>query len=83
MLQIHGACSNDSRGIITGVQEAMDMVLTQAVEVLGNNRSQRYMCVIEDGVVVAFKHDATGVENTSAESALKELQKLGVKKANL
>lgn len=63
--------------------EAMDMVLTKAVEVLGNNRSQRYMCVIEDGVVVAFKHDATGVENTSAESALKELQKLGVKKAKL
>ena len=67
--------------VLTDAQDAMDMVLTKAVEVLGNNRSQRYMLVIEDGVVVAFFHDESGVENTSAESALEELKKLGAKKA--
>ena len=53
------------------------MVLTTAAPVLGNNRSKRYMCVIEDGVVVSFKQDEQGVVNTAAQVALEDLQKLG------
>ncbi len=58
----------------------MGMVMGGAVEeALGGPRSHRYLCVIDNGKVMAIKRDQGKIAETTAEVAIQELNKLRTK----
>jgi len=59
----------DPRGEFTKAM-GFELDLTGA---LGNIRSQRYACIVEDGVVTHIEVDSQGIKNTTSENMLSKL----------